>query len=78
MGTSGTGKCIFLYDRDTARELNCKPQTLYSRIFRAEIGLPGVKIGRHWKFDTRDIEAAISRQRERLLVTPSEHGDDAV
>ena len=63
--------------REAARELNCKPETLYNRGFRAQLGLAGVRIGRHIKFDTLDIQRVIEARKEQLPIMPSEYSDDA-
>jgi len=63
---------------NAARRLNCKPGSLYSLKYRAELGLPCVRLGRHIKFDERDIDRVIESRKESLPIMPrSENGHDA-
>jgi predicted DNA-binding transcriptional regulator AlpA len=57
-----------------AEQLLCKKNTLYSRQFRATLGLAAVKIGRSVKFDEQDIAEVIRRRKE--THPPMTTGDD--
>jgi len=63
--------------KEAARQLNCKPQTLYNLPFRAQLGLACVRVGRHLKFDLQDIQRVIEARKEQLPIMPSEHSHDA-
>lgn len=62
--------------KEAARQLNCKPQSLYNQYFRAQIGLAGVRIGRNLRFDENDISRVIRAQKESLPVMPAKEGRD--
>ena len=49
-----------------AKVLNCSTQSLYAEEYREGINLPCVRLGRHIKFDERDIERVIESQKEQL------------
>jgi predicted DNA-binding transcriptional regulator AlpA len=56
---------------ETARRLGLSPRSLTDKRFRARLGLPGVKVGRRLGFEEDDIEAVITRGREKLPVERS-------
>ena len=63
--------------KTTAEILDCKPESLYLAKYRTEINLPCVRLGRHIKFDERDIERVIESRKEQLPAMPRKGGSDA-
>ena len=59
---------------EVAKRCGFKAASLYSKPFRARIGLRAIKLGASLRFDSRDVEELIQRSKERLL---SENGQEA-
>ena len=69
------GNMALISVRELAKRWNIKPETFYRQQFRAELGLPVVRIGRHIKFDERDIERVIAARKESLPIMPFTEGE---
>jgi hypothetical protein len=46
--------------------LDCTIGSLYTKEYRQRLGLPAIRVGRHYKFDTKDIERAIEGRKEKF------------
>ena len=62
---------------EAASELKCKPVSLYSKPFRARLGLIATKIGRNLRFDSRDVARVLAANREKLLLMPADEKEGA-
>jgi len=50
---------------DVQRILNMGRYAVLSRVRQGE--LPAAKVGREWRFDPRDVEAYIRRQKQEIV-----------
>jgi hypothetical protein len=62
---------------ETAKELGCAPASLYSRAFRARLGLAATKIGSSVRFDAKDVARVLEASREKLPPMPEEGSENA-
>jgi len=54
---------------EAAERLGVSPLSLGDKRYRARIGLPAVKVGRHLGFTEGDVEEIIVRGREKFPVS---------